>query len=296
MTPFSTALRWYKKHGRDLPWRKTRDPYHILLSEIMLQQTQVDRVIFYYRAWLKQFPNWQALAKAKRSEVIKAWSGLGYNRRALFLKSAAEEIVKSGVPETEEGWRELKGVGLYSSRAVSAFSQKKRTLPIDTNIRRILGRVFLGKPFPSEKDDTKIEENAMKQFPSRGAFYDVPQALFDLASLYCTKAPKCAACPLQSQCLAAPKFLSGQVHIPKRSKRKTNEKIRPGKKYPDRIYRGRILQLANQEKRVPISTIGKRVDPHFTRKDQEWIMHMLERLEKDRLIEKKKAYIRLPKS
>lgn len=294
MNPFPIALRWYKKHGRDLPWRKTRDPYKILISEIMLQQTQVDRVIVYYQNWLKTFPNWKTLASAKRSDVIKAWSGLGYNRRALFLKSAAEQVVRNGIPETESGWRELKGVGEYTAAAVAAFSLKERTLPIDTNIRRILGRVLLGKTFPDADDDARIKKAAMKLYPARGAHYDIPQALFDIASLYCVKKPDCANCPLRASCKAAPKFLSGRVRIPKRSVKIGNEKIRPGKKYPDRIYRGRILKLVNESSSVSIKNIGHRIDPGFNAEDEAWVSAMIDRLQKDGLIERRGETIRLP--
>lgn len=296
MNPFSVALRWYKKHGRDLPWRKTRDPYRILLSEIMLQQTQVDRVITYYHRWLKVFPNWHSLARAKKHQVIREWSGLGYNRRALFLKSAAESVASDGLPQSENEWLQLKGVGRYTARAVSAFSQKVRALPIDTNIRRILGRVLLGKPFPTEADDGRIEREAMKRFPKRGHYYDIPQALFDLASLYCTKTPNCAECPLQKSCKSAPKFLSGKVRIPKRSVQKTRERIRPGKKYPDRIYRGRILQLVKNRERVRVRDIGKRIDPNFTKADQVWLQSMIQRLETDGLIAIEKDAVRLPRT
>jgi len=296
MTPFTLALHWYKKHGRVLPWRKTRDPYRILLSEIMLQQTQVDRVIIYYERWLKCFPHWRSLAKAKKSEVIRAWSGLGYNRRALFLKAAAEAVVTSGIPESEEDWQKLKGVGLYTARAISAFSQKKRTLPIDTNIRRVLARVLFGKPFPNEQDDRAIETKAMEQFPTRGTYYDVPQALFDIASLYCTKTPNCADCPLKKHCLAGPKFLAGKVPIPKRSIKKANENIRAGKRFPDRIYRGRILQLLQKMNRANIKQLGKKIDPTFTPVDQIWLEQLLQRLAKDELITWEKTTVSLPKT
>ena len=296
MSVFEKALRWYQKNGRDLPWRKTRSPYRILLSEVMLQQTQVDRVIFYYKRWLKRYPSWRSLAVAKKSEVIQMWSGLGYNRRALFLKQAAEQVVKNGVPENKHEWLLLKGVGEYTARAVSVFCQNKRLMPIDTNIRRVLGRLFLGKPFPSPKDDYKISGAALKELEKIQNFQDVPQALFDIASLYCTKTPNCQNCPLKTDCKAAPKFLSGTVRIPKRTVNKTKENIRPGKKYPDRIYRGRILKVINEREGISISEIGTLVDPNFRNDDQEWIFQMINRLEKDGLIERKKEKISLPKS
>ncbi|HLD82039.1 MAG TPA: A/G-specific adenine glycosylase, partial [Patescibacteria group bacterium] len=208
-------LQWYRRYGRELPWRKTRDPYNILVSEIMLQQTQVDRVCLFYPRWLKQFPTWKKLASATTPQILSAWAGLGYNRRALMLREIARRVVKSGVPKSEEEWCLLKGIGSYTASAISAFSEHKRTLPIDTNIRRVLARVLLGLPYPELKDDVAIRQAAEPFLPTRVAYYDVPQALFDLATNVCTKMPDCARCPLQSDCQAAKKFLSGTVKIPK---------------------------------------------------------------------------------
>ena len=100
MSPAEKLLRWYKKYGRDLPWRKTRDPYKILISEIMLQQTQVPRVLLFYKKWLTLFPSWKTLAKATNAEVIRAWAGLGYNRRALILRDIAKQVAHGGIPQT----------------------------------------------------------------------------------------------------------------------------------------------------------------------------------------------------
>jgi A/G-specific adenine glycosylase len=293
MSPFSTALLWYKKHGRDLPWRKTRDPYRILVSEIMLQQTQVDRGILYYEDWLKRFPNWRTLARASKREVIEAWSGLGYNRRALFLKTSAEHVVKHGVPETEEGWRVLKGVGAYTAAAVSVFSQNKRAIPIDTNIRRVLGRALLGKTFPTPKDDARIRKNAMRYALRVKRFEDVPQALFDIAALYCKKVPLCRTCPLQNSCLAAPKFLAGNVRVPKQTVKKGMETIREGKKYPDRIYRGRILRLIKDRGSISLKDVGRLIDHSHAKEDAPWLEAMLDRMAKDGLTEKKRGRLTL---
>ena len=122
----------------------------------MLQQTQVDRVVDFYKRWLKLFPTWKTLAGASNAQVIHAWAGLGYNRRALMLRDVARHVVEHGVPRTQEAWLAIKGIGPYTAAAVSAFAQKQRTLPIDTNIRRVLGRLLLGKPFTTLADDEKI--------------------------------------------------------------------------------------------------------------------------------------------
>ncbi len=135
---------YYQKEGRKLPWRNTHDPYKILVSELMLQQTQVDRVIPKYKDFLKKFPNVKALAEAKVSDVLSLWSGLGYNRRALFLKRTAEEIVKQGgkFPKTAAELEKLPGVGPYTARAVSVFAFENSEVFIETNIRTVFIHFF----------------------------------------------------------------------------------------------------------------------------------------------------------
>lgn len=297
MKTAARLLHWHKKHGRDLPWRKTRDPYKILVSEIMLHQTQVDRVIVFYKEWLHLFSDWHHLANAKRSAVIKAWAGLGYNRRALALQEIAKHVDVHGVPKTQSDWQALKGIGPYTAAAICAFAHKKRVLPIDTNIRRVLGRVLLGIPFPDISIDSDIKKYEQTFLPAHGAFYDVPQALFDLANTYCLKKPSCFNCPLKKDCKASNVFLENQVEVPKRMNRKSKEKIHRNKKYPDRIYRGKILKCIRDSKgSVSRSTIRKAFDPTYKHKDdQRWLNSMLKRLEKDGLIERVGVKFSLPK-
>ncbi len=295
MSTAAKLLKWYRQHGRDLPWRHTRNPYNILVSEIMLQQTQVERVKIFYRTWLKQFPNWKRLAQASNADVIKAWSGLGYNRRALALRDIARQVKKHGVPQTQEAWMDIKGIGPYTSAALSAFAQHKRVMPIDTNIRRVLGRLLLAKPFPQQKDDVTITQKAEDFLPTQGTFYDVPQAIFDLATMICTKKPDCARCPLRSVCPLAQRFQSGDIPIPKRSIKKTQERRHRNKKHPDRIYRGRILKLVKEQGSVGIKVIGQQIDDTFdTPLDTVWLEHMIKRLCQDRLLKKNRSTITLP--
>jgi A/G-specific adenine glycosylase len=277
---WSPLLRWYAKEKRDLPWRKTHDPYRILVSEVMLQQTQVSRVLDFYKRWLKQFPTWRALARASNAEIIHAWAGLGYNRRGLMLREIAKQVVKNGVPKTEQEWLELKGIGPYTAAAISAFAQGQNTIPIDTNIRRVLGRVLLGKPFPDLKDDKRIHRivGARRAVPLHADHF---QAIFDLAVAVCKKNPNCAICPMRMQCPASKKFLSGRVRIPKQMIKKNLETKHRNKPFPDRIYRGRILK----EVRLghgDLKTLGTRIDPSFMRsQDQAWLNRMLTRMQKD---------------
>jgi A/G-specific adenine glycosylase len=167
-------VAWYAANARDLPWRRTRDPYAILVSEVMLQQTQVDRVIPRYEAWLERWPTPAALAAASAAEVIVAWQGLGYNRRAVNLHRAAQHVAAHGWPDD---LTELPGVGPYTAAAVGNFAFGRDLLPVDTNVRRVQERT--GEPF----DGT------------------CAQALFDLGATVClARIPRCGVCPLEAAC------------------------------------------------------------------------------------------------
>jgi A/G-specific adenine glycosylase len=167
-------LAWFRANGRDLPWRRTRDPYAILVSEMMLQQTQVSRVVPRYLDWLARWPTADALAAAPRSEVILAWQGLGYNRRAVSLHRAAQWVADSGWPDD---LTELPGVGRYTAAAIECFALGRDVLPEDTNVRRVRER-------------------------SGGSFDgECAQALMDLGATVClARVPRCGACPLAAGC------------------------------------------------------------------------------------------------
>jgi A/G-specific adenine glycosylase len=178
------VLDWYAVHGRDLPWRRTRDPYAILVSEVMLQQTQVERVRERWTAWLERWPTPQALADASRADVISAWQGLGYNRRAVNLHEAATALARDGVPQDVAGWRSLPGVGPYTAAAVCALALDHDIVPVDVNVQRIADRTGVGAIVPP---------------PGRG--HDLTQALFDLGATVClARIPRCGACPLADGC------------------------------------------------------------------------------------------------
>lgn len=277
-------IRWYKTHGRDLPWRRTTDAYAIAVSELMLQQTQVGRVLGYFREWMKHYPSWKALARATNAQVIRSWSGLGYNRRALALRDMARYIVTHGEPATEEGWLAIKGIGPYTAAAIMAFAFSAPTIPIDTNVRRVAGRWLLGVYYPSMKTDARIRRALKPIIHTAKEPSAIPQALFDIASSICGKQPECEHCPLRSTCAAANAFLNKTVRVPKRSVKTSQERIRAGKRYPDRIYRGRILKIV-QHRPVSIASLGPLVDPTFKSKDSAWLLAMLKRMEKDGLVE-----------
>ena len=288
-------LSWYAQHGRDLPWRRTTDPYALFMSELMLQQTQVDRVIPLWQNWLKLFPNWKALAEAKTADIIQAWAGLGYNRRALYAREAAQHIKVHGLPSTEVEWLSIKGVGPYMAAALAAFIQHERTLVIDTNIRRVIGRAFLQIAFPAPTDDVAIRTCLASLVPTRGKHWDIPQALMDIASAHCFhRRPDCSHCPLASICLSRQFFLSNPDA--KKIQQASREKIHEEKEFPDRIYRGRILKLVREYGKYKIAHLGAQIDPHFSIRDQEWVEKMVQRMLKDGLVEKTGGCIHLPKS
>jgi A/G-specific adenine glycosylase len=167
-------LAWFAKHGRDLPWRRTYDPYAILVSEVMLQQTQVPRVVPRYLEWLERWPTVEALAGASVADVIRAWQGLGYNRRAVNLHRAAKQIAAEGWPEDLSG---LPGVGPYTAQAIRRFAFGEPVLPEDTNVRRVQERT--GFPFGPK----------------------CAQALMDLGATVClARIPRCSLCPLAGDC------------------------------------------------------------------------------------------------
>jgi A/G-specific adenine glycosylase len=167
-------LRWSDEHGRDLPWRRTRDPYAILVSEVMSQQTQVERVVPRWRLWLGRWPTVEALAAAEAGEVIREWQGLGYNRRALALHRAAQHVAAHGWPDD---LTELPGVGRYTADAVACFAFGRPVLPVDVNVRRVADRT--GHLFSAA----------------------AAQALMDLGKTVClARIPRCGACPLAGQC------------------------------------------------------------------------------------------------
>jgi A/G-specific adenine glycosylase len=203
--------QWYRRYGRDLPWRRTTDPYAILVSEVMLQQTQVERVLEYYRRFLARFPTLATLAAAPVEAVLEAWQGLGYYRRARNLHLAAQQIVErhQGVfPETFEEVAALPGVGRYTAGAVLCFAFGKRAPILDTNVERVLARVFVRRPAASPGAMQKrLWRLAAEVLPQGPEAWVINQAMMDLGATICTaRSPRCTQCCLQAVCHAAPTF------------------------------------------------------------------------------------------
>jgi A/G-specific adenine glycosylase len=201
-------LTWYRRHGRDLPWRKTDDPYHILVSEIMLQQTQVDRVLPKYAEWLAKYPSMEVLATAAEQDVTRTWYPLGYNIRPRRLQSIAREsVAKYGgqLPSDEATLLSFKGIGAYTAGAIRSFAFRERAAILDTNVARVLFRVFIAKGDPKahamKKHLWTLSETVM---PQRHVF-DFNQALMDFGAMICVaRNPKCLVCPMKKSCRAYP--------------------------------------------------------------------------------------------
>jgi A/G-specific adenine glycosylase len=192
---------WFRRAGRDLPWRKTRDPYSILVSEAMLQQTQVSRVLEYYPRFLSKFPTLEKLASARPARVLEAWEGLGYYARARNLHALAKST--ASLPDDPEALRKLPGIGAYTAGAVTSFAFEKRAALVDTNVARVLSRVFAPRLNPKRPRDLKrIWSIAEAVLPRSGkAGWTHNQALMELGALVCTaRVKRCAECPVRGLC------------------------------------------------------------------------------------------------
>lgn len=269
-------LAWFAAKGRDLPWRKTLSPYRIVVSEIMLQQTQVDRVIPKYEAFLKKFPTWMHLAKATQAQLVKMWHGLGYNRRAMMLHRLAQEVRATDageLPNAYDALLKLPGIGQYTAEAVRAFAfRAKGAAPVDTNIERILKRVF------KKHDASRQEVQRLAQEVVPSDVWSWGHAMMDLGATVCTaRSPKCESCPLKSICASYP-CAGNDV-------RKRAQKAFEGS---DRMYRGRIVARL-RAKAYDADQLQKTIE--LT--DEERYGRIVDSLRKEGLIREKNGKLRL---
>ncbi len=290
---------WFSRHKRTLPWRDIvgvdddQKAYMVLVSEVMLQQTQVSRVIIIFRNFLETFPTAVALAAATNAQVILAWRGMGYNSRALRLRDAAKCVVEEHggrFPRDMASLLEIKGIGPYTAAAICNFAFHIPQPCIDTNIRRILHRVFIGPENGlgewSAKDSALVPL-AEKILLDIEAPQDWHAALMDFGSLVCTKrSPKCDICPLNRSCASA-----FRVPVVKRGTAKEREKREPGRVIagtytPNRIVRGRVVEALRDhpkglalEELGPLSSIDWNASEHM-----KWLADILSGLERDGLI------------
>ena len=278
-------LEWFARNARDLPWRRTRDPYAILVSEVMLQQTQVDRVIPYYERWLEQFPDVTALAYAPTADVITAWAGLGYNRRAVNLQRTALFVVeeRGGVfPSDVAELLTLPGIGPYTSGAIAAFAFEQDVAFIDTNMRRVLHRVAFGPDVPDQLRHDREVIPVARQLVPPGRGWEWNQALIEFGALQCTaRKPACLVCPLRPECASYPSILGALASVPKGSRKKVEGPFEGS----NRFYRGRVIDALRGAGPAGLSLddLGVAVKPEFTAEDLPWIHGVVIGLARDGL-------------
>ncbi|MBI2572408.1 A/G-specific adenine glycosylase [Candidatus Woesearchaeota archaeon] len=285
-------LIWYSLHKRDLPWRHNPTPYQVLVSEIMLQQTQVPRVIEKYKEFLGLFPTLEALAKASKAEVIQAWSGLGYNRRALLLQKFAVDVVNKyerNIPRVREALIKLPGMGPYTTGAVLSFAFNQEEPAIDVNVRRIFLRYFEGKDQGEPLDKTgekKLFDLAKKEIPF-GKSSMFHNALMDFGSLVCMrKNPVCSSCPLRQECRFFPLYEKDSVKVLQVREKKVEQGVwEIGKFIPNRIFRGRIVEWVrkNEGQKIEINELGKAVKKDYKKEEEEWLLILCSKLQKEGL-------------
>ncbi|HEV7772418.1 MAG TPA: A/G-specific adenine glycosylase [Conexibacter sp.] len=261
-------LAWYDAVRRDLPWRRTSDPYRILVSEVMLQQTQVARVVPYYEAWLERFPSAVDLASAPAADVLRLWSGLGYNRRALALQAACAVVARDGWPADVEGLMALPGVGPYTAAAVASFAFGVQAAAVDTNVRRVIERIDRRRRRPPE-----LARRAQALVPD-GRAADWNQAMMELGATVCAgRAPACDACPAAS-CRSR-----GRPDVAPTARR-ASERVRF--EDTDRYVRGRVVAALAAGEPVPAGFEAERLE------------RALAGLERDGLVVREAGAVRLP--
>ncbi|MGI9252620.1 MAG: A/G-specific adenine glycosylase [Thermomicrobiales bacterium] len=284
----SGLLGWFQVNARDLPWRRTRDPYRILVSEVMLQQTQVDRVVPFYEAFLARFPDERALASASTADVIRMWKGLGYNRRAVNLQRAVQYVVDElgGVwPRAVDALGKLPGIGPYTAGAIACFAFEQDVPFIDTNMRRVLHRLFVGPDLPAPRaTDREILEIAADAV-SLGSGWVWNQALIEFGALQCSaRKPACLICPLQRECEAFPDIQSVISSLPRGSARKQEAPFEGS----NRWYRGRVIDALRSAHETPeaamlLETLGPIIRPDFSVDHLPWLTGLVSDLARDGL-------------
>ncbi len=257
---FKKHLRaWYKNNSRDFSWRKTRDPWKIYLIEILSQQTQLNRANKYYDKFISEYPNPKKMAQDSQRRILKLWSGLGYNNRAVRLHKSAKILSKKSFDEIYPNFKELPGVGDYTNSALLSFAYDEKIIAIDVNLKRVLGRYF-------KKDDIKkfIEKNS-KELLYRFSSRDFNQALMDLGSLICTNTnPKCSICPLEKSCM---KYIN-EV-----------KKEQTPFKNSNREKRGQIVNILTNNRKVTYAGLAKELNIKKPRLNK-----ILESLERDGIV------------
>ena len=275
----SSLIEWYEAVHREFPWRKTDDPYAILVSEVMSQQTQLDRVEPAWEAFLERWPTTVALASADRADVVGFWTGhrLGYNNRARYLHEAAQQIedeFDGSFPTTPEDLEELMGVGPYTANAVASFAFDAGDAVVDTNVKRVCYRAF-GIP----DDDRSFEDAAAKLMPS-GESRIWNNAIMELGGVACGKTPRCdeAECPWREWCVA---YETGDFTAP-------DVPTQPSFEGSRRQFRGRVVRVLGERDELALDELGPRIRVDYAPEGEygrEWLWELLADLERDGLVE-----------
>jgi A/G-specific adenine glycosylase len=293
-------LRWFARSGRArLPWRTDRAPYRIVVSEFMLQQTQVERVVPIFERFVAAWPDFAALAAASQADVVRAWQGLGYNSRAVRLHKLARAVrdeYGGALPREEERLRALPGIGPYTARAIAAFAFDADVAAMDTNLRRIVHRTQLGLEWPPLANAAALDALAAGLVPA-GQGYAFNSALMDLGATLCTaRAPKCLICPLARTCAAAPVdrarlALLATEHAPRRTpqERLTFERT-------TRYVRGRVIDRLRElpaGQRISLYDLEAALLPKLAHHDAEAVGAVLAGLEREGVVERSSDGVRL---
>jgi A/G-specific adenine glycosylase len=284
------VLLWYRKNGRDLPWRHTSDPYAILVSEIMLQQTQVERVIPKYLDFLHRFPTIHDLAQSTLGHVLRIWAPLGYNIRAVRIHEMAIQMTtlyNGIVPDDLKTLRQIRGIGPYTASAIACFAYGMDVPVIDINVKRVLTRLFQGVKRVPEK---QLQAIANKILPA-GEASAWNQSLMDLGATICkANRPRCIDCPVIRHCKAAPFLQSGDGLGPNQSKLyKSTQTPFIGSR---RFFRGRIvdyLRSLDLGEAVEVGYLGTVIRPDFNEEQLPWLMDLLQDLNRDSLATLKRS-------
>jgi A/G-specific adenine glycosylase len=280
---------WFAAEGRDLPWRRTREPWAILVAEVMLQQIQVARAIPFWEAFLVRFPTPAALAAAPLAEAIRVWGDLGRYRRVVNLHRTARILVErhaGAVPDDPAVLVTLPGIGAYTAGAVACFAFERDEAFLDTNIRRVLHRLFLGPEAPKTGRDRALEGIASRVVPPGGG-WSWNQALMDLGATICTaRKPACERCPVAPHCRARP-TIADTLTTAEASRKDAG---RPAYRYEgsDRYYRGRVLAELRAlplepDAAIPLVALGQGVRPDFSDDHVPWLRGVVASLERDGL-------------
>jgi A/G-specific adenine glycosylase len=281
----NSLIRWFGDNARDLPWRRTRDPWRVLVSEVMLQQIQVQRAVPFYERFLARFPTVEALAEAPLAEAIRVWEDLGRYRRIIYLHKTARIVLEEHdgrIPSEPEELLKLPGIGPYTAGAVACFAFEMDAGFMDTNMRRVLHRLFYGLQAATRATDKNLLEIARDLVPiGRGWRWN--QALMETGALLCTaRRPRCDECPLREFCRARAEVATSGWPQPER---KT-----PPFRYEDsnRYYRGRVLAELREIScagtvGIDLRDLGRRIRPDFDETEPSWLHAAVESLCKDGL-------------